>query len=415
MKLSVYYNTKRNQNKEMKSVKLRKRKLANGDYSLFLDIYAGTIAKIDSKSGKTTYSNNRLRKSLGLTLISKPKNHKERQQNRDTERIAMNMCKEEEFRISTINHTDVREYDSKLDFFEYFEDFIDAYSKKDIRQVRRALVQFKEYLGSTRRYRHYKHRINFDDISKSMIEGFVEYIKQKYTGEGPHTLFARFKKVVRRAYEEEYFKRNPCEGITIPCDSGQIKKETLKMDEIELLAKTHFEGENLEVRRAFAFCLFTGIRWCDVRLLTYRNISKADNILKFNQLKTQGTSANSQVTIPLSELLIKLLDFPADKEGEDERLFNLPSDTTCNKKLKAWMEAAGIKKHITWHCARHSFGTNLYEKNVNPITIMKLMGHSSLKYTIRYAHVRDQLKREAMDALSQNKENIDQSVHNITF
>lgn len=52
-------------------------------------------------------------------------------------------------------------------------------------------------------------------------------------------------------------------------DRNQVKKEVLTLDEVSTLANIHYEGEHKEVQRAFIFTLFTSIRWCDVKLLTY--------------------------------------------------------------------------------------------------------------------------------------------------
>lgn len=380
------------------TVTIRERKLAGGKISLYLDIYAGTIAEIDKSTGKLQYKSNRQRKALGLTIIEHPKNSRERQENKSTRKLAEEMRKAEENRLYSLGSFSLQIPNEEIDFFEFYEDFIDSYPKKDLRQVKRALIQFKNYLGTTRRFRHLQKKLDFKVLSKSMVEGYAEYLKQKFEGEGPHTVFARFKKVVRRAIEEGYLAVNPCNGITISCNQGQLAKETLTMDEIRILTKTHYKGENLEVRRAFIFCLFTGIRGCDVRNLKYSNINEAEGILKFNQRKTEGHSSASLVTIPLRHQLLELIDFSKSSDKEN-LIFNLPSDTTCNKKLKLWMKAAGIEKHITWHCARHSFGTNLCEKNINPMSIMALMGHSSLKYTNVYVRVRDKKKIEAMDSL----------------
>lgn len=71
------------------------------------------------------------------------------------------------------------------------------------------------------------------------------------------------------------------------------------MEEIQLLVKTHYENENPNIRRAFIFCLYSGLRFCDVKDLTFVNVDYSNKLLKFEQNKTKGHSASSGVVIPL--------------------------------------------------------------------------------------------------------------------
>lgn len=64
----------------------------------------------------------------------------------------------------------------------------------------------------------------------------------------------------KKATEDEIFLRNPCDGIVIKIDSQQIKKDILSMDEIKQLALTHYSNENPDIRRAFLFCLYAGLK-----------------------------------------------------------------------------------------------------------------------------------------------------------
>ncbi len=62
------------------------------------------------------------------------------------------------------------------------------------------------------------------------------------------------------------------------------------------LAACHYDNENPNVRRAFIFCLYCGLRFCDVkRPFTYKNVDYANRLLKFEQSKTKGHSASSGV------------------------------------------------------------------------------------------------------------------------
>jgi site-specific recombinase XerD len=60
------------------------------------------------------------------------------------------------------------------------------------------------------------------------------------------------------------------------------------------------------------------------------------------------------------------------------------------------MLKAKIDKHISWHCGRHSFGTNLIAHGVDVSIASKLLGHTSLANTQRYVSVNDEMKALAI-------------------
>ena len=71
----------------------------------------------------------------------------------------------------------------------------------------------------------------------------------------------------------------------------------------------------------------------------------------------------------------------------------------CSKAVKRWVKRAGIEKHITWHCARHSFAVNILNEGANIKTVASLLGHSGLKHTEKYTRAIDSLKEAAINSL----------------
>ena len=231
------------------------------------------------------------------------------------------------------------------------------------------------------------------------VIAFTDYLQERFRGEGPHTAYARFKKMIKAAVEEEVLRKNPCEGVTITVDNGSLKKDILSMEEMERLIATHYDGESADIRRAFIFCLYTGLRWCDVSALTYANVDSANRLLRFEQSKTRGHSSASGVVIPLNDGLLALI-------GKGERgalIFPLPTHNMCLKALRHWTAKAGIEKHITWHCARHSFAVNILNNGANIKTVASLLGHSSLQHTEKYTRAVDSLKEAAINSLPELK------------
>ena len=181
---------------------------------------------------------------------------------------------------------------------------------------------------------------------------------------------------------------------------GEISwtKHILSEEELQKLFATHYPGENPEIRRAFAMTCLSGIRHCDIVTLTYSEVDYSNKILKFRQNKTKKHSSSSGVTIPLNDTLLNIIGVKAP-DAKDDYIFHLPSDTMCLKALRHWTKKAGIDKHITWHCGRHSFGTQLLNNGANIKVVSSLLGHSSLRFTEIYVRAVDEEKKKAINSM----------------
>lgn len=374
--------------------KLRGRALRDGTISLYLDYYDGCDYKKDKATGKVTRIAKRKTEWLKIYLIDKPRNASERFHNDEALRIADGIKRERNEQLLKSKSTEAMVVD---DFYDYYQKYIDDYTKKDCDHIERALRDFKNFLGSSSKYRSLARKIRPDQIKKPVLEGFAEYIMGMYEGSGPHTLWARFKKVLKHAYEDGVFDRPPYLGVKVPCGVSKVK-DVLTLEEIKLLASTHYAGENQRVREAFIFCCCTGLRFCDVVALNWSCL-KDDKII-FQQQKVAHSSSHSVVALDLTEYLSVLIGNRPANTRDTDAIFRLPTHTTCLSKLRDWCAAAGINKHITWHCARHSFGTNLAASDTDMRTIMSLLGHSSMKYTQIYVHPDDARRKAAMQSIS---------------
>jgi integrase len=297
-----------------------------------------------------------------------------------------------------------------INFLVFFQEYLDAYTKKDVRMIQIALQRFKDFLRDTPEYNIYELKIKPEQITSEMVEAFTEYLQSRSVGEGAKSIYQRFKKVYKACaikcninYQRPFVNADG-KSITITIDEDAIVKDFLSPEEERQLMATHYTGENPQIRNAFIFCLYTGMRFCDVRDLTFGNIDFANRLLTYEQNKTKGHSKHSSVSLPVSDALLELMGEQPEAKDKGELVFTLPSHTMCLKALRRWTKRAGIDKHITWHCARHSFGTNLAataaQKGLSVRVVQEMMGHSSLKYTERYTRVLDQQKKQAMQELS---------------
>ena len=379
--------------------KLGAKVLSDGRESLFLDYYFGYQKVFSDKLGKEVMRKDRKREFLKLYLWQAPRTQMERQNNKET----LELAKKIRFERGQQLLEDVEGYRLKkhreINFLDYFQSYIEKYTKKDYRMVEVALHRFKDFLNETPEYNKFAKKIKPEQITKDMVEAYTEYLQSRSVGEGAKSIYARFKKVVKYAIEHDVMIKNPCMGVVIKVDEQQLKKDVLSLEEIQLLVKTHYENENPNIRRAFIFCLYSGLRFCDVKDLTFVNVDYSNKLLKFEQNKTKGHSASSGVVIPLNDDLLRLIGNPETPNDRDENIFKLPTYESCSKSLKRWVKRSGINKKISWHCARHSFAVNILNNGANIKTVASLLGHSGLKHTEKYTRAIDSLKQDAINSL----------------
>lgn len=399
------------QNQSKDNPKLEQRTLKDGRISLYLEYYLGrtetpvldeygepVLYESGAMAGKPKYkiTHNRKKETLPYYLIASPKTPIERQQNKEILELAKKIRFEREQELKESQHGFRLKKTTDINFLDWMWSYYENYTKGDKRHIKRAYTVFIDFLKETHEYSKYAKRIKPEQLTKEMITAFTEYLQSRFKGEGAHTLFARFKKIIKHAVEQDVMRKNPCTGVIIKIDNGQIKKDILSLDEVQQLIATHYTGENTDIRRAFIFCLYCGLRFCDVKDLTFANVDFSNRLLKFEQNKTKGHSAASGVVIPLNDGLLKLIGEPT---APDALIFPLPSHTMCLKALRHWTKRAGIEKHITWHCGRHSFAVNILNNGANIKTVASLLGHSGLKHTEKYTRAVDSLKQAAINSL----------------
>lgn len=349
----------------------------------------------------TTGKTCRKRESLKLTLVANPRDPMQRQQNRDTIELARRIRweREQEFLQNREGYRLRKE--RKVNFLDYCQQYIDTYNKKDVRMIMLARNRFSDFLTDQNLLD--PKQLTAEELTPDLIRRFVDYLHTRSKGEGAKTIYKRFKKIVKNCIEAGYMKSDPCKGITCAADEDVLTKDWLTQDEVQKLIATHYPQENVMVRNAFIFCLYTGVRWCDVKDLAFANIDFSAKMLRFEQVKTKGHSSKSWVYIPLNDGLLKLVGQPPKGQGKDARIFRLPSYESSSKSVKYWVKKAGIDKHISWHCARHSFAVNILNNGANIKTVSSLLGHSSLRHTEKYTRIVDKLKEDAINSLPELK------------
>ena len=349
------------------SASIRKIKNKDGSISQMLDVSSHGV---------------RTRELLHHLKLLKPANALDRVENKKKEKYANDLLLAKMIDMATSEHGLVNKDKQNTFFIEFYQSYLDKYTLKDKRVIAAALSQFKAFLPTIDK----DVKITTKEVTEEVVYDFKCYLESKLKGESPSTYFKRFKKVLKYGVKQKYFASNPSTDVIIKENTTSIKKDTLTMEEIKLLAATPIT--NNELRRAFLFSCLTGVRFVDVNAITHKAIK--GKRLEFKQSKT-----SIDVSINLNEDALSLLG----TGSAEQKIFALPSHTACNKGLKHWAAKAGINKHLTFHVGRHSFATNLIFHGANVLTTSKLLGHTSLRFTERYVRIADSQKEDAVNNL----------------
>lgn len=368
--------------------RLLKKEVKNGsEFSLYLEYQLGY-----NRNNGTSI---RKKESLSLYLKANPRTPIERQQNKETLALAKKIRFERSQELLE-NKEGYRLKKKAINLLVYFEEFTRNAKVADHLVLVGALKNFKHFLREN--YPHFAERIEAKNLTKEMVQRFSDYLVENHKGQGAETYYRRFKRMINYAVEQDVIDKSPCKGITIPKADDILSKDILSEDEMKKLFATHYAGENPEIRRAFAMTCLTGIRRCDIVNLTYSDVDTSNKMLKFRQSKTQKHSSNSGVNIPLNDRILNIIG-KKKTDAKDDYIFHLPSDTMCLKALRHWTKKAGIEKHITWHCGRHSFGTQLLNNGANIKVVSSLLGHSSVRFTEIYLRAVDEEKKKAINSM----------------
>lgn len=244
------------------------------------------------------------------------------------------------------------------------------------------------------------------EVDKDFCKGFIAFLKTCTFNNGKKTLGSttcrifmnRLAAALNMAVSEGLIDSNPFKLLDAkekPQKKSAIR-EFLTIEELRTLIATPCRYDI--VKKAFLFSCFTGLRYSDMMALKWNEIHKAADgktlYIEHEQVKTKNT-----VTIPLSNEALKWMP---RKSKDSERVFHQLriTSTTVEVVLGEWMQEAGIQKHITYHCSRHTAATLLLTLGADLYTVSKILGHQSIRMTEVYAKIVDKKKIETMNLVN---------------
>ena len=219
-----------------------------------------------------------------------------------------------------------------------------------------------------------------------------------------------FKKFTNMALAKEWMRKNPFYGYKMEQD--ETDPVFLTYDELQAVMKKKFTIPRLElVRDIFVFACFTGLAFSDVATLSGENLVQ-DNLgdwwIRKGRVKLEHRRKASSISnIPLLPVPLAILEKYREHPICVKKGCCLP--VMCNQKMNSYLKEiadfCGIKKNLTTHVARHTFGTTVTLANNVPLQDVSVMlGHASTRMTQHYARVMNSSLKEAMNNVKERLE-----------
>lgn len=205
-------------------------------------------------------------------------------------------------------------------------------------------------------------------------------------------------RLMYRAVSQRTIRFNPFEEVKY--EAVERKPRFLSKGDVTKLLAFPLQEEGAELsRRMFLFSVFTGLAFADLQSLRASQIemnSEGKRYIRKARLKTEVESL-----IPLHPIAEQILSlYTKEKNKGDYKIFpNTISKGKLLSHLKAVGLACDVRTPLSYHLARHSFGTLTLEAGIPIESIAKMLGHSSIASTQIYAQVTDKKISEDMDRL----------------
>jgi len=350
------------------TVKIREKFLSNGNSSLYLDIYS---------NGNRTYEFLKLYLYYPETKQNKFANHDVREL---TEKIRAKRLLE----LQHLRFGFTPDFKARLNFIDYFKD-----------QLKKRLLTGVNYSTWKITLMHLENfapkGLTFDQIDDGWMFNFRVYLEKGRSANSAHSYFNVLKNCLHQAVRDRIIVDNPATRIKSP-KQEETKHEFLTSKEVQALSKE--SCQNPELKRAFLFSCYSGLRWGDILNLTWDKIRVNDDGAKtihFTQRKTKGVEY-----LPINDQAVKIL---GERKKDDVKVFDLIPSSNKTNYLREWGFKAEIKKPFTYHSSRHTYAVMLLENGVEIYTVSRLLGHKDLKTTLIYADILGETKRKAVNCL----------------
>jgi integrase len=261
-------------------------------------------------------------------------------------------------------------------FAEDYESYISSFhSLKYLKSVKVALKHLIKFFGN---------EYLLTELTVRRIEQFIERLSAE-APRGYLVYLRNLKAALNRAVVWAYISKSPFDNIKIP-KRQLVKPYFITREELQKILDV---TEKEIMKEIFIFAFNTGCRVSEIVQVKWENIDFNRKIVTIGDADFT-TKSKKQRVIPMTNEALNILR-NCSKIGGNGYVFPKPDGFPyhpdhISKKFKMAVRQAGLSEEITFHTLRHSFASNLANKNVSLVVIQELMGHSSLTVTQIYSH-----------------------------
>lgn len=259
------------------------------------------------------------------------------------------------------------------------------------------LVTCKHLLGFIRK-KYNNDDIELNDLNFEFYDAFDLFLRvdKGLQQKTVHQHIYNLKKLTRRAFNQGAILRDPFAKLkpALP----PLKSRHMKLEDLQKLMLWKSDNEDLQrARDLFIFATFTGLCHADLTRLSEHHIRQTEDGSLWIDIKRQKTGTDC--TIKLLDIPLKIIE-KYRHERTDEHIFKVYARDKMSVLLNKITDDCGIG-HITFHQARHNFGTHITLSQGVPIeTVSRMMGHKNISTTQIYAKVTDAKVDEDMKKLN---------------
>ena len=262
-------------------------------------------------------------------------------------------------------------------------------------------------------------------ITEDLIEEYRFFLKKhRLKSSTINNNLCWLSRLMFRAVSRRIIRCNPFENTKYEKEEKRIRF-LQKGDVMKLMAMRMNDKEAELARLMFVFSCFTGLAIADMESLEYSHIQTAADGQRYIRKERQKTKVEFIMPLhPIAEAIISHCRNEQERNEEQqtvkEKGDSLVFQRECSRsvidvKLSIVGKACGIRERLSFHMARHTFGTMTLSAGIPIESIAKMMGHASISSTQVYAQVTDRKISEDMDRLIDKYKAKDKNTTNVNM